>query len=91
MYVGLLKFSETEVRYDISRRKGAAYDNPVLVRVKVSEAGASITVDSTQNQMSIGQAAVFAQALMIGIQIAHDVTNGREVEADLIFDDTSHR
>jgi hypothetical protein len=89
MYVSLQRFSETEARYDISLRKGAALDNPVLVRVNISLAGARITVDSTKNQMSIAQASEFAQALLVGIQIADKLNNGQAVEASVEYDATA--
>ena len=91
MYVSFQRFSETEARYDISLSKGAALNNPVLVRVKTSLSGAVLTVDSTQSGMSIAQAAVFAQALMVGIQIADDLNNGREVKAVVEYDATTDK
>ena len=89
MYVSLQRFSETEARYDISLRKGAALDNPVLVRVNISQAGTRITVDSTKTQMSIAQASEFAQALLVGIQIADKLNHGQAVEASVEYDATA--
>jgi hypothetical protein len=89
MYVSLQRFSDTESRYDISLRKGAAYDNPILVRVNTSPSGTVISVDATQKGMSIAQAAIFAQALMVGLQIADDLNNGREVKAVVEYDATA--
>ena len=89
MYVSLQRFSETEARYDISLRKGAALDNPVLVRVNISQAGTRITVDSTKTQMSIAQASEFAQALLVGIQIADQLNHGQAVEASVEYDATA--
>ncbi len=91
MYVSVQRFSPTEARYDISLRKGAASDNPILVRVKISQVGPVIIVEPTRDQMSIAQASEFAQALLVGIQIADNLNNGRTVEAFVEYDATTEK
>jgi len=88
MYIALLKYSETEARYDISLRKGSAFDNPVLVRVKVSDGQPVIRLDNLQDNMTIAQASIYAQALLIAIQIVDNLNNGRKVEAFVEYDAT---
>jgi hypothetical protein len=52
-----------------------------LVVVKVFEGKPTLDA-AAYTQMNVYDAAEYAQALMIGIQIVGDLNNGREVKAD---------
>ncbi len=57
-----------------------ATDFPLIV-VKMLDGQPTIDAATTRAHMTVVDAAEYAQALMIGIQIVDDLNNGREIEA----------
>jgi hypothetical protein len=77
---------DTAIGY-IAEKRGCAWQ-PGLGQGAYLSGGDKDHVDSAKNQMSIAQASEFAQALLVGIQIADKLNNVQAVQASVEYDAT---